>query len=154
LNEPNEVKVLNAVKVSGRTKKGLGIGFFNAITEKTFGTVTDTITGNERSVVVEPFANYNILVVDQQFIGNSAVSLINTNVTRNGEFRDANATALVANIVNRRNTYRIDSELRMSNVNYQNEGWESGFSTFFRAAKVHGNLRYGLAHRFADTKYI
>ncbi|OZV68727.1 protein with DOMON-like ligand-binding domain protein [Winogradskyella aurantia] len=153
LNQPDEVKVLNAVKVSGRTKKGLGIGFFNAITEKTFGTITDTLTGNERSVVVEPFANYNILVVDQQFNGNSAVSLINTNVTRNGEFRDANATALVANLVNRRNTYRIDTELRMSNVNYQNEGWESGFSTFFRAAKVHGNLRYGFAHRFADTKY-
>jgi hypothetical protein len=123
LNEPNEVKVLNAVKVSGRTKKGLGIGFFNAITEKTFGTVTDTITGNERSVVVEPFANYNILVVDQQFNGNSAVSLINTNVTRNGEFRFSNATAIVANIVNRRNTYSIYSELRMSNVNYQIEGW-------------------------------
>jgi len=32
---PNEVKTINALKVSGRTKKGLGIGFFNAITEKT-----------------------------------------------------------------------------------------------------------------------
>ncbi len=32
---PNEVKVLNAVKVSGRTKNGLGVGIFNAITEKT-----------------------------------------------------------------------------------------------------------------------
>ncbi len=44
-NVPNEVKVLNAVKVSGRTKKGLGIGIFNAITEKTDATITDTITG-------------------------------------------------------------------------------------------------------------
>ncbi len=31
--------MLNAIKVSGRTKKGLGIGFFNAITEKTEATI-------------------------------------------------------------------------------------------------------------------
>ncbi len=31
--------MLNAVKISGRTKKGLGIGFFNAITEKTEATI-------------------------------------------------------------------------------------------------------------------
>lgn len=153
IDRPDEVKVLNALKVSGRTKSGLGIGFLNAITEKTFATVTDTITGEQREEVVEPFTNYNIMVVDQQFNGNSAVSLINTNVTRFGEFRDANATALVANLVNKRNTYRIDTELRMSNVNDQNADLETGFSSFFRAAKVHGNFRYGFDHRFADTKF-
>ena len=31
--------MLNAIKISGRTKKGLGIGFFNAITEKTEATI-------------------------------------------------------------------------------------------------------------------
>ncbi len=35
LDEPEKVQLLNAVKISGRTKKGLGIGFFNAITEET-----------------------------------------------------------------------------------------------------------------------
>lgn len=152
-NVPNEVKVLNAVKVSGRTKEGLGIGFFNAITEKTQATITNTETGEKRSEVVEPFTNYNILVVDQQFNGNSSVSLINTNVTREGSFRDANATALVANLVNKRNTYRIDTELRMSNVNDQNLDLETGFSSFLFVGKVHGNLRYSFDHRFADTKY-
>ncbi|WP_439151203.1 DUF5916 domain-containing protein [Winogradskyella sp.] len=150
---PDNVKVLNAVKVSGRTKKGLGIGFFNAITEKTEATIRNTETGESRREVVEPFTNYNILVVDQQFNGNSAISLINTNVTRVGEFRDANTTALVANLVNKRNTYRIDSELRMSNVNYQDADLETGFSSFLRVGKIHGNLRYSFDHRFADTKY-
>lgn len=153
IDRPDEVNVLNALKVSGRTKKGLGVGFLNAITEKTFATITDTITGERREEVVEPFSNYNIFVVDQQFNGNSAVSLINTNVTREGKFRDANATALVANIVNKRNTYRIDTELRMSNVNYQNSDWETGFSSFLFVGKVHGNLRYSFDHRFADTKF-
>ena len=150
---PNQVKVLNAVKLSGRTKNGLGVGFFNAITEKTRATITDTISGEKRSQVVEPFANYNIMVLDQQFNGNSAVSLINTNVTRVGEFRDANATAVVGNIINKRNTYRINTELRMSNVKDQNANWETGFSSSLLVGKVHGNFRYSFNHDFADTKY-
>lgn len=150
---PNEVKVLNALKVSGRTKDGWGLGLFNAITEKTYATVTDNDTGDKRQEVVEPFTNYNILVVDKQFGGNSAISLINTNVTREGEFRDANATALVANLVNKKNTYRVDTELRMSNVNYQNNPSETGFSSFLFVGKVAGNFRYSFDHRFADTKY-
>ncbi|REE25752.1 carbohydrate binding protein with CBM9 domain [Winogradskyella pacifica] len=153
VTSPNEVKVLNAVKVSGRTKNGLGIGFFNAITEKTTATIKNSVTDEKRNAVVEPFANYNILVVDQQFNGNSSVSLINTNVLREGHFRDANATALVANIINKRNTYSVATDLRMSNVNYQNTNSETGFSSYLKLAKIHGNLRYSLEHSFADTKF-
>ncbi|MFT5762282.1 MAG: hypothetical protein ACI8WA_001409, partial [Polaribacter sp.] len=35
IDEPSKVKMLNAIKVSGRTKSGLGIGVFNAITGET-----------------------------------------------------------------------------------------------------------------------
>ena len=96
INSPNTVKVLNALKVSGRSKKGLGVGIFNAITEKTEAKITDEISGETRSETIEPFTNYNVLVVDQQFNGNSSISLINTNVLREGRFRDGNATALEA----------------------------------------------------------
>lgn len=150
---PNETKVLNALKVSGRTKDGWGLGVFNAITEKTFATVTNTETGASRKEVVEPFTNYNILVIDKQFGGNSAIGLINTNVTRQGEFRDGNATALVANLVNKENTYRFDTELRMSKVNRQNAPTETGFNTSVFVGKVAGNFRYSFDHRYADTKF-
>ena len=153
VNIPNEVKVLNALKVSGRTKSGLGVGFFNAITEKTTAKIKNTITGDQRTEIVEPFTNYNILVVDQQFNGNSSVSLINTNVLREGNFRDANATALVANIINKRNTYSVATDLKMSNVNYQNTTSETGFSSYLKLAKIHGNLRYSIEHNFADTNF-
>ncbi|PTM08429.1 MAG: protein with DOMON-like ligand-binding domain protein, partial [Bacteroidetes bacterium] len=79
-NSPNSVKVLNALKLSGRTKDGLGVAFFNAITEKTEATIEDNLTQNTRKEIVEPLANYNILVVDKQFNGNSSISLVNTNV--------------------------------------------------------------------------
>ena len=149
---PNEVQTLNAVKVSGRTKEGLGVGFFNAITEKTEVKIIDSLTGQSRIAVVEPLANYNILVLDQQFNGNSSVSLINTNVTRNGHFRDANVTGALANISNKRNTYNIRGEVKMSNVNLST-GNETGMSSFFRIRKAHGKFRYSFDHRFADEEY-
>jgi hypothetical protein len=150
---PNEVKVLNALKISGRTKKGWGLGVFNAITEKTFTRITNEDTGESRQALVEPFTNYNILVVDKQFNGNSSISLINTNVLREGGFRDANVTATRVDLTNKANTFRIVGEGKMSHVNYQNSGAETGFSSFFFAGKVAGNFRYSFDHRFADTKY-
>lgn len=149
---PNTVKVINAAKVSGRTKNGLGIGVFNAVTEKTNASIRNIETGEFRDEVVEPLANYNIIVLDQQFRGNSSVSLINTNVMREGSFRDANVTGVLADITNKRNTYNIIGEVKMSNVSDW-DGTTSGFSSFFVARKVHGNYRYSFDHSYADNKY-
>ena len=135
---PNRVKLLNAIKISGRTKNGLGIGFFNAITEKTEATIKNSITQQTRTEVVEPIANYNIFVIDQQFNKNSSVSLINTNVTRDGHFRDANVTAALFNITNKTNKHNINGEAKLSNVN-QIDGNISGFSSRISLGKVSGN---------------
>ncbi|GAA3790758.1 hypothetical protein GCM10022271_23930 [Corallibacter vietnamensis] len=149
---PKTVSMLNAIKISGRTKKGLGIGIFNAITEKTSATVRDTLTGLVRKEVVEPLSNYNILVVDQQFNKNSSVSLINTNVTRNGHFRDANVTGLLLNLNNKSNTYGIDASGKMSSLNLVT-GTLTGYSTQFSIGKIGGNYRYSVGHNFADENY-
>lgn len=152
IDSPQTVKVLNAVKVSGRTKKGLGLGVFNSITESTNATIRNVLTGDTRQVEIEPFTNYNILVADQQFNGNSSIGLINTNVFRTGSFRDANVTGIVANISNKRNTYNIRGDIKMSNVNDGGET-KTGYSSFIFVRKAHGNLRYSFDHRYADTKY-
>lgn len=151
-NYPNTVKVLNAIKLSGRTKNGLGIGVFNAVTEKTKAVVRNTETNELREEIVEPLANYNILVLDQQFNKNSSVSLINTNVTRDGNFRDANATGLVFDLSNKRNTYNIYGDAKMSNLNLPGDN-STGYSSYLTARKSHGKLRYSIDHSFADTKY-
>lgn len=126
-NYPGKVTMLNAVKISGRTKKGLGIGFFNAITEKTEATIKNNTTGEIRKEVIDPFTNYNILVLDQQFNQNSRISIINTNVTRSGSFRDANVTGVKWHIETKDSKYNADGSVRMSNisddVNNPNTGW-------------------------------
>lgn len=151
-NKPDEVGLINAVKMSGRLKNGIGIGFFNAITESTNATILDTLQNETREVEVEPLANYNIMVVDQQFNKNSSVSLINTNVTRFGDFRDANVTGALFDLVNKSNTYSLSGDIKMSHLNLVDKD-QAGFSSRLRVAKISDKYRFSLTHDYADDNY-
>ena len=146
ISSPDKTTMLNAIKVSGRTKKGLGIGFFNAITQKAEATIKDNNTGAIRKEVIDPFTNYNILVLDQQFNQNSSVSLINTNVTRDGRFRDANVTALDWHIETKDSKYNADGSFRMSNisddVNNPNTGYTFDNSFGYNSGHWRGEIGY------------
>ncbi len=109
---PSSVDLLNAIKVSGRTDDGLGVGFFNAVTERTFAKIRNTQTEDIREEMVEPYSNYNVMVLDQRFGGNSSVSFVTTNTTRGGHFRDANATGVYMDLTNKKNTlkYTLSTE--------------------------------------------
>ncbi len=152
VNRPEVVDLINATKISGRLENGLGIGVFNAITEKTESRVIDTLTQTSRNVVVEPLSNYNILVLDKQFNRNSSVTLINTNTTRSGDFRDANVTGALFDLQTKANTYRLSGEAKMSYLNLVDNDL-TGFSTNLEMAKVFGHIRYNIRHDYADDKY-
>ncbi len=129
----------------------MGIGILNAITEKTYAEITNTDTDEQRKVLMEPLTNYNVFVLDQQFNGNSSVSLVNTSVIRNGsEFRDANVTAGVFDISNKKNSYNASGHAIFSNVNY-GEGFKSGFQSELDFANTEGKFRYRVGHDFANT---
>ncbi len=134
IDNPEKVKLINAIKISGRNKNGLGIGFFNAITNKTEATVKNNITGKERKILTEPYANYNIFVMDYNFKGNSSVSLINTNVLRQGSARDANVTGIAWDIYGMDNTLLVGGTTAMSLIN-QNETYDKGFKYILHAKK-------------------
>ena len=152
IENPDRVNLLNAIKISGRTKAGLGVGFFNAITEKTYATIEDTVTLNRREVLVEPLANYNILVFDQQFNGNSSISIINTNVTREGEFRDANTSGFVFDLADKGNRFRTSGRAIMSNVS-DVDGNTSGFRSELDVFRIKGKFRYRFGHDLANETY-
>ena len=134
VDNPEKVQLINALKISGRSKNGLGIGFFNAVTNETEATVKNTHTGQERKIVTEPYANYNIFVMDYNFKGNSTISLINTNVIRQGSFRDANVTGLSANLYAQNNTLNIKAVSAMSLIN-EHEQYTKGFKYILKASK-------------------
>ncbi|GAB3710827.1 hypothetical protein GCM10028861_04060 [Flavobacterium koreense] len=151
---PGKVNLLNALKISGRTKGGLGIGVLNAVTEKTYADITNTTTGNTRREVIEPLANFNILVLDQRFRKNSSVSFINTNVTRNQEFRDANVSALVFDLNTKKNTYNLNGGFKYSYINeYGDKKDKKGYNTDLYFGDTSGKYRYGVGGQYVSDKY-
>ncbi|SEP78028.1 DUF5916 domain-containing protein [Flavobacterium urocaniciphilum] len=151
---PNAVDLVNAVKVSGRTNDGLGIGFLNTVTKKTDVVIRDVVTGDERIETVEPLANYNVMVVDQRFNGNSSVSLINTNVTRDGEFRDANVTATAFNLSTKKNTYNTNGVFRYSYVNdYKDLDNKKGISSNLNFSETAGKVRFSVGGEYVSEDY-
>ena len=150
-NYPSSVKLINAVKVSGRTEKGLGIGFLNAITKKTYATILNNDTNETRKEVIEPTTNFNMLVLDQRFNQNSSVSFVNANTTRNGSFRDANVSALLFDLNTKANTYNLYGDFKYSSINTTED--YTGFKTSLNFAKTSGKYRYLLSGKYLSRDY-
>ncbi|WP_426090955.1 DUF5916 domain-containing protein [Flavobacterium sp. DSR3-2] len=142
IDNPASVNLINAFKVSGRTKNGLGIGILNAVTEKTFASFQNINTQEIRKEVVEPLANYNVLVLDQRFRKNSSVAFVNTNVTRNGSFRDGNVTALVWDLNTKKNTYNLAGDFKYSYINRAED--KKGINSQLNFSETSGKFRYGV----------
>ena len=151
LDYPSKVKLMNATKVSGRTNKGLGIGVFNGITENTYANILNNNTGEVRSELIEPLTNYNVFVLDQRFRENSSISLVNTNTMRNGSFRDANVSALLYDISNKKNTYMVSGGTKASWI-FSNTN-TFGLNTWGGINKTAGKNRFGITLDYVDKNY-
>ena len=151
---PATVNLLNALKISGRTNSGMGIGILNAVTDKTFAEIRNTATGAERKELVEPLANYNVLVLNQRFRKNSSVSLVNTNVTRNGEFRDANVSALVFDLNTKKNTFNLTGDVKYSYVNdFGTSENKKGHEMSLNFSETSGKFRYSVGTEYYSKDY-
>ncbi|MDB5232174.1 MAG: carbohydrate binding family 9 protein [Chitinophagaceae bacterium] len=152
ITNPIESKLINATKVSGRTKNGLGIGFFNALTKPMYAVVKDD-KGNSRKIETSPLTNYNIMVLDQTLKNNSAVSVINTNVTRSGSEPDANVTAALFNLNNKKNTYNWNGKFSVSQLTQPGVKNTAGYSHSLGFAKTGGRWNFQLQEELVDSKY-
>ena len=150
-NYPSTVDLLNAVKISGRTEKGLGIGFLNAVTEKTKATILNNDTGEVRKEVIEPLTNYNMLVLDQRFNQNSSVTFVNANTTRNGSFRDANVSGLLFDLNTKKNTYNLYGDFKYSTINTIED--YDGYKAELNFRKTSGKYRYLFSGKYISENY-
>ncbi len=145
ISNPEETQLINATKVSGRNKHGLGIGVFNAVTRNMFATVQDDETGEERKIRTQPVTNYNMLVLDQSLKNNSYVSLENTNVYRFAE-KDlynytANVTATDFLFKDKSNKYSIGGQAALSQKYYDSLDTDLGHRISLRGGKTGGVYR-------------
>ncbi|MDG2227144.1 MAG: DUF5916 domain-containing protein [Flavobacteriales bacterium] len=151
INNPSNTRLINVAKISGRNKKGLGIGVMNAVTASSNALILDDLTGNTREIETNPFVNYNIVSFDQNLKNNSSIYFINLNTTRSGDYIDANVSALGLDLISKSSTYAIGGELKISQRdtnllnNFFKGGDNDGLSYFVNLAKIKGNFKYSLS---------
>ena len=154
ISNPQETKLVNATKISGRLQNGLGIGVFNAITPVTYAIVEDD-NKVQRKVETNPLSNYSIIVLDQTLKNNSSVSLINTSVLRSGKDYDANVTAALFDFNDKSNTWNIGGKVGNSRLmNYLPDGkTQNGYTHDLYFGKTSGRFNFNISQTLTDSKY-
>lgn len=151
LQNPRETKMINGTKVSGRTQSGLGVGIFNAVVGRQHAVLQDS-AGNRLEVETQPLTNYNIAVFDQSLKNNSFVTLVNTNVIRQGGTYDANLTGALFRFANKANKYAVNGKAALSQ-RYLSTDTELGYMYQLGFGKISGNFQYNLSHSVKSDKY-
>ncbi len=151
VKNPSRTQLYNAIKFSGRTKKKLGIGIFNAVTAPIHAIIRDKTTREETKIETEPLANYSIVVLDQAFKGRSSLTFTNTNVMRNGDARDANVTALDLALYDKKNMYSFQGTARYSKI-WGTDPYD-GYNTTVKYGKVSGNWQYYVQGNVESKNY-
>jgi hypothetical protein len=151
---PTGSKLINATKISGRTRQGLGIGVFNAVTNRMFSSIRDTLAGTERLAETQPLTNYNIFVLDQSLKNNSSVTFLNANTLRQGSSYDANVAAMLFNINDKKNKYFISGEGKLSHQTQNGEtGIQDGINYEVAFGKQSGSFIWNLKQELSDKKF-
>ncbi|MBL7748598.1 MAG: hypothetical protein JNM19_14275, partial [Chitinophagaceae bacterium] len=155
IKNPGESKLINATKISGRTQKGLGIGVLNAITNTRYATLEDMNTKEQRKVVIDPLTNYSVIVLDQTMKNNSSVSLVNTNVMRSGSEYDANVTAGLFSLNDKKNTWNVSGKAAFSNLIGYLPGGEtkSGYSHNVSFGKTSGRFNFNIGQELTNDNF-
>jgi hypothetical protein len=152
---PSQVQLANATKISGRTKTGLGVGVLNAVGLPAFAKIRNSTTGATRKELTEPLTNYNVLVIDQTLKNNSRIGMVNTNVIRKGLWRDANVTQFNFDIRDKSNTFSYKGFTNLSQIyNRQiSTAPQLGFYGYVGLSKISGNFRFDFEQYAISDKY-
>ncbi len=152
IENPSETSLINATKISGKTKSGLGIGVFNAMTSQTNARVINE-EGIEEEVMTQAFSNYNMLVFDQSLKNNSFIALYNTNVYRGKDEYMANVTGTEIKFDDKKNKYSVSGNFHFSQKYYPNADDEFGHSYRLSLGKIDGKFRYNYTQSAMSDKY-
>jgi len=152
IENPRQAQLLNATKISGRNKNGLGVGFFNAIENEEFAIVENEETKAREKIKTNPLTNYNVLVLDQVLRSNSYLTFTNTNVTRDKAAKDANVSQLDFQLADKNNRYAISGVAGMSHIFNESKTlsgnvWEAAIE------KISGNFTFEVSQKNISNKF-
>jgi hypothetical protein len=152
-NNPMQTKLINATKISGRTAKGLGIGFFNAMTANTWAIISDTETGGTRKLLTQGFTNYNMIVFDQNLKNNSFFDVLNTNYYMPTEGYTANVSGIQFKFADKKYTYALTGDGYVSQKYYSHAGPDFGYKYDLAFGKITGRFLYQFAENLETSGY-
>lgn len=158
IKNPDQAKLLNATKVSGRTSNGLGVGLLNAVMDDTYAVAKDS-AGNERKILTEPFSNYNIVVFDQQMKNSSSAYIINTNVAKENNNGNSNATGAGLDLKNKKGTYGVNASSSVTNVFSKTDTVENQYTDIFgyryhlNVSKISGRFQFDIFRNVMNPSY-
>lgn len=153
VRNPTTIQLINATKISGRTRKGLGVGFLNAITAPAYAIIEDPNAHTQRRIETEALTNYNVLVLDQALRHQSSITFTNTSVIRNGAARDANVSALDIALYDKKNVYGFFAKGRVSQLFTSGGGNVTGYSSWLQYSKVSGKLQFDVINFILSDQY-
>jgi hypothetical protein len=141
-NKPRYSKLINAFKITGRDKNNLGVGIFNAITANTYARAVNP-DGEEESFLIEPYANYNMLVLDKTFKKHSYVNFTNANVLRPGSLYFSNVIGSSLRLMDKTNNFGVEFNGSWSYINDSlPQNLTDGYSLSSRIGKFNGKWNY------------
>ena len=149
---PAQSKLINATKISGRTQKGLGIGFLNAITKPQYAIIVNNAK-QKRKYQTDPLTNYNVFVLDQTLKNNSSISVVNTNVLRNGSDYDANVTSALFDFNDKKNKWNIGGNVSFSNILGRGGKNITGYAHSIYFGKTSGRFNFNVWQELSNAKY-
>jgi hypothetical protein len=149
---PGQTHIISALKVSGKTRKGLSVGLLNSLTAKESARITDG--GNEYRMTAQPFTSYSVARIQQDFNdGNTVVGGMATSVNRS--IRDEHLQTLPSNAY----VGAVDFEQYFFNRNYYARGYvmasrvegSTQAITALQRSPVHYFHREGAPHIAVDS---
>lgn len=157
VDNPAQARLINAFKISGRSSKGLAVGVLNALTARMHATIEDTLTGHTRQQITEPFANYNVMVIDQALRNGSSAWLMNTSVLREDHYSRSWVSAGGLKLYSHKQKWGVELSSALS----QNFDYKEGFgyknnlgnTLAWNAGKMAGKNQFTLSGKIVNKSF-
>lgn len=127
ISSPENTTILGALKVTGKTSKGISFGVMEAVTDREYGEVEDE-SGNRREMLLEPYANYLLGRITRDiWKGNSSIGAIATAMNHEGGM-SAYTGGFDWNLYFMDNDYNFNGQVVFSDRGDPGESRERGYA--------------------------
>jgi len=153
VSNPGSTRLYNGLKLSGRTKNKLGIGFFNAVAAPAYATVQNDVTGERRYIETSPLTNYNCFVAEQIIGKYSYIGFMNTTVLRSNYGEDAMVNSIQFRAANKDNKFALEGYGDYSLTEEIGKNGVPGFRYHIEGGKVKGPFIAKYRHHLVSNTF-